>query len=73
MTPRVIMNWIVQPHIDIVRLTSRLWQYRRSGRGKRDVLDVARETFQRWQERHSKGGKRDILKVERKTFQRWQE
>jgi hypothetical protein len=71
MMPRVIINWIVQPHIDVVRPTSRSWQYRCSRRGKRDVSDVARETFQRWQERHSEGGKRDVIKVARETFQRW--
>jgi hypothetical protein len=45
MWTRVIMNLIVQPHIDVVRLTSGTWQDQRIGRGKRDVLKVARETF----------------------------
>jgi hypothetical protein len=79
MTPRVIINWIVQPHIDVVRPTSRdvsnvaiptcqTWQTRRFKRGKTDVSNVASETFQTWQERRFKGGKRDVLKVARETF-----
>jgi hypothetical protein len=67
MTPRVIINWIVQPHIDVVRPTSRSWQYRRLDVA-RDVSDVARGTFQTWQEGRFKGGKRDVSKVARETL-----
>jgi hypothetical protein len=71
MMPCVIINWIVQPHIDVIRSTSRSWQYRCSRRGKRDISDMARAAFQRWQERRSEGGKRDVIKVARAMFQRW--
>jgi hypothetical protein len=69
MTPRVIINWIVQPHIDVVRPTFQTWQDRRFKRGKRDVANVARRfkrgkrdvdvarPFQTWQVRRCKRGK----------------
>jgi hypothetical protein len=81
MTPRVIINWIVQPHIDVVRptfqtwqdLTFQMWQVRRCKRGKTDVSNVASETLQTWKVRRFRRGKRDVSKVEKETFLRWQE
>jgi hypothetical protein len=63
MTPRVIINWIVQPHIDIVRPTFQMWQDRHFKRGKTDVSNVARETLQMWQDRRFKRGKTDVSNV----------
>jgi hypothetical protein len=45
MMPRVIINWIFQPHIDVVRPTSR------------DVSNMAIPTFQTCQDRRFKRGK----------------
>jgi hypothetical protein len=68
MTPRVIINWIVQPHIDVVRPTFQTWQ--------ETFQNVASETLKTWQDRRFKRGKTDVqtwqVNVASETLQTWQ-